>query len=29
MISRTSNETVALGPNPEPTAETGAATEVT
>jgi hypothetical protein len=28
-ISRTSNETVALGPNPEPTAETGAATEVT
>lgn len=27
-ISRTSNETVALGPNPEPTAETGGATEV-
>jgi hypothetical protein len=28
-ISRASNETVALGPNPEPTAETGGATEVT
>ncbi len=27
-ISRTSNETVALGPDPEPTAETGGATEV-
>jgi hypothetical protein len=27
-ISRASNETVALGPDPEPTAETGAATEV-
>jgi hypothetical protein len=29
MISRASNETVALGPNPEPTAETGGASEVT
>ncbi len=28
MISRASNETVALGPDPEPTAETGGATEV-
>jgi hypothetical protein len=28
-ISRASNETVALGPNPEPTAETGGANEVT
>ena len=28
-ISRASNETVALGPNPEPTAETGGASEVT
>jgi hypothetical protein len=28
-ISRVSNETVALGPNPEPTAETGRASEVT
>jgi hypothetical protein len=28
MISRASNEAVALGPHPEPTAETGGATEV-
>jgi len=28
-LSRVSNETVALGPNPEPTAETGSATGVT